>query len=441
MHKDTLIFEELTKLKDIKSVNDKQAYIKELSDKESPTIEVVKFLLDPAITTGIDRKKIGKRIKYDEHPNMCLMDLLEYLKKNNTGRKEDLAIVKSFLYLYPEQYRETIIGLITKTLKIGLTAKTLNKVIPESITILEFMRAKGYMERVEKGFFDYDKEYVVSEKIDGVRCAIIKDKDGNVSMFSRQGKEIFGLDELKEIFKSDKVPSAVYDGELLHMGVFDTEEERFQKTCSVINLKLSDKKDISFIAFDKVDVEDFFEGYSDAPYIDRHNDLINTLSTLDSNIVFTTEDMDFYRVGKVSHFQLMEMLEECDDMGKEGIMINLADAPYKGMRTDAILKLKKDLIADVRIVDFIEGNGKNKGVLGSLVVEFRYDGIPNRCNVGSGFTEDERYDIWNNKEYYLNKIIEVKYQKITQNESGLGYALGFASYNHRIRDDKNETNV
>lgn len=52
------------------------------------------------------------------------------------------------------------------------------------------------------------------------------------------------------------------------------------------------------------------------------------------------------------------------------------------------------------------------------------------CSEVSGFTDKMRDEIWNNKDFYLGKLVEVKYQNSTKSiDSETGkYSLRFASF-------------
>lgn len=112
-------------------------------------------------------------------------------------------------------------------------------------------------------------------------------------------------------------------------------------------------------------------------------------------------------------------------------MLNL-DKPYVCKRTDYILKVKVMSTCDLKVVGFEEGTGKNQGKLGALIVD--YKGF--LCGVGSGFTDYDRDYIWNHKEEYLNKIVEVQYFEESKNQDG-GISLRFPVFK-KIRYDKIE---
>lgn len=443
----------LNKLKGLSNIKSKQFFIDGLYKDESNSLffRVLKYLLDPCEISGLNKARLKKKIPQKtkdlvEVVDWTLDDLLDYVIEHNTGSDATNLHVQRYIDnigVYQDELRD----IFTKSFKLGVNKTTINKFIPNFIQVIEFMRAKNYMDRYEKGLFNFNKRYQISEKLDGIRCCFIKDNSGNVTAYSRQGKVIKGLVPIEDALKTDHFEcGAVYDGELLAIGEFETDELRFQKTCSVINSNDADKTEIEFIMFDMIDEERFFKGYSDLEHELRMEDIDDMVSSYRNNteeplVINSIHNRPFYKIGQFTHEELIDMVEECDRVGKEGIMINDLEAPWTGKRTDSILKLKKNLIADVRIVGFVEGEGKHTGVLGAIEVEFEYNGEMQRCFVGTGFSDKERFNIWYHKEDYLNKIVEVNYQKITKPVNGTGYALGFASWNHRVRDDKDETNL
>lgn len=437
-----ILKEQIEEIKNIKGTNAKIFRIKQLyADGNDLLFKVLKFCIDPSIKSGISKKKMSKKLSIHE-TDKSLESLLDYIAENNTGTDEVLSIALSYIDKNKE-YEDMLKEIITQSLKLGINVKAINQAIPDFITTYDFMKAKNYMDRVEKNLFNFDLTYIISEKLDGIRGVIIK--NGNdIKAISRQGKEFIGLDHIFSCFHCLK--DGVFDGEFLIKGEFKTEEERFQKTCSIMSSKTEDKNKIEFIMFDFIPLEDFKLGYSPIPFVDRLMKSVNYVDKMKINNkgeipIKSITSRPFWYQGFVTHEKLIKLVDECDRQGKEGIMINSSVAPWEGKRSNYILKLKKNLIADVKIIGFIEGDGKNKDKLGALEVEFDYENMTNSCFIGTGFTDEERIEIWNNQDYYLGKIIEVKYQKITKNETNDGYSLGFSSYNHIIREDKSETSV
>ena len=96
-------------------------------------------------------------------------------------------------------------------------------------------------------------------------------------------------------------------------------------------------------------------------------------------------------------------------------------------------KVKPEMTVDLIITDFKRGNigTKYENSLGSFICESS-DGILKTDP--SGIDDETRDKVWNNKEFYLGKIIEVKCNGISQDVNG-NYSLLHPVFN-RFRDDE-----
>jgi DNA ligase-1 len=130
--------------------------------------------------------------------------------------------------------------------------------------------------------------------------------------------------------------------------------------------------------------------------------------------------------------QINKWLDYAVEHDWEGCMIN-KDATYKCKRTTDLIKVKRFYTMDLKVVDVLEGDGRLKGTLGALVVEFK----GNTVNVGSGYSDDQRTEIWNNKEDMIGKIVEIKYKEITSDKKTGLESLQFPIF-CSFRDDKTE---
>ena len=106
--------------------------------------------------------------------------------------------------------------------------------------------------------------------------------------------------------------------------------------------------------------------------------------------------------------QIMKWLDYAIKQGWEGLMLN-KDAIYKCKRTTDLIKIKKFYSMDLPIVEVLEGEGRLKGTLGSLVVQYK----ENTVNVGSGFDDKTRTEFWKNRESLIGRVVEVKYKEIS----------------------------
>ena len=173
---------------------------------------ILYFSFNNFLVTGISNKKLKKKVNVQGYKMENINVLMEYLKKNNTGRDIDIATVQGYLFFLTENEKEIVSQIITKSLKIGCTAKTLNKVYGEGF-IPEFnvMLAKKYWEEMDKV---EGKEFCVSTKLDGGRLVGIKE-NGNISFFTRQGQPMEGLNDIAKELKDFLPDNYVLDGELL----------------------------------------------------------------------------------------------------------------------------------------------------------------------------------------------------------------------------------
>lgn len=91
------------------------------------------------------------------------------------------------------------------------------------------------------------------------------------------------------------------------------------------------------------------------------------------------------------------------DRGGEGVVIKRLDGRYY---EDPYIKDKRVDGYDVTIVDFLEGEGRNVGRLGALVVEDPETKV--RSKVGTGFSDQERQDIWDNRDQLAGAVISAE---------------------------------
>ena len=85
-----------------------------------------------------------------------------------------------------------------------------------------------------------------------------------------------------------------------------------------------------------------------------------------------------------SHGALMQQLRTHEKAGAEGLMLRRDDAPYRGGRSDDLLKLKSFEDAEARVVGHLPGRGKYAGQTGALLVQ-----MPGgqRFRLGSGLPD------------------------------------------------------
>lgn len=379
--------------------------------------KVLWFVYNPYIVTGLSSKKINKVVNTQTKyaPAKTIEEVFEYLQGHNTGTDVDIAYVLEFIQ--DKSDKEIYEQIFTKELKIGITAKTINKVFPNLIPEFNVMLAEKYWDRMEE-LEKTNPDIIITVKLDGIRCIAIHDKNG-VKLFSRQGKPIEGLHDLEEQLLW--LPFGCYDGELLLNKDDIPSKDLYRETVTVVNSKDQDKKNVVFNIFDTCEVKEFENGYCAAPCIERKK-IIQELEEQMKPDWWKSVPILYY--GKYNKDIVQQELNRQISLEHEGVMVNIANAPYEAKRTKNILKVKAMQDCDLKIIGFEEGTGKNKGTLGAIIVD--YKGFEVR--VGSGFTDQDREYFWANQSELLGRVITVQYFEETTNKKDNSLSLRFPVY-------------
>ena len=407
--------------------------------------DVLYFVYNPFIVTGLSNKKMEKdtsnmkvrgtrrfgnfleetALLSDEDfgkalftsENFDITCMFDYLLDHNTGRDEDIAYVQVYIKAQPEEYREIYKQIFTKELKLGITAKTINKVWKDFIPEFNVMLAEKYWDRMDE--LEKEKpDIIITQKLDGVRCLAIV-RNGNTELFSRQGKLFTGLNDLTA--ELNKLGDGCYDGELLLDKENIASKDLYRETVQIVNSKSEDKKDIIFNIFDYLPIKEFYKGKSENPCSIRKALIEENYRVLKPKF---WKPVPILYKGEYNKDIVQKKLNEQIALEHEGIMVNIAGAVYEAKRTKNILKVKAMQDCDLKIIGFEEGTGKNKGTLGAIIVN--YKGFEVR--VGSGFTDKDREYFWANQKELLGRIITVQYFEETSNIKDNSLSLRFPVY-------------
>lgn len=408
-------------IQETSSTNDKKAIISANKDNELFK-KCLRFLLDTNITTGIADSKLRKVDKKILQQKATIKfnnfeEVMDYLKINNTGRNEDIANVKGFIYdhyIADDDEFMFYVQMVTKKYKLGADKKVVNACIPNLIPTFNVQLGTP----IEKIKLTGNEKIFISRKLNGTRCTFIGDK-----CMTRQGKEYTGLNHIIADLQKLVGTNTFIDGELLYKnkeGLSDS--EAFQKGTGIAMSKDSDKSELKLVVFDMFPLDEFKNGKSKEPYSNRKKQLIE----LDKKIKeLGTENLEIIQMcyEGYDHSEIWKWLDYAEQNDWEGVIINL-DTPYECKRTKNLIKVKKFYTYDLEVIGVEEGTGRNKGTLGALVVKYKN----NTVNVGSGFTDEERSYYWNNQDEIIGRVIEVKYKEITTDKKTGLESLQFPVY-------------
>lgn len=272
------------------------------------------------------------------------------------------------------QSAELFRRILNKDLRMGASAKTINKALPNIIPTHDIMLAKLFdSSRVKFPCF-------VSPKIDGVRAVF---KFGE--FYSRRGHKFLGLGKLKKQLEGFKEP---LDGELIIPGkTFQESSGRIRSDCIT--------PDAMFNVFELPTMRD--------PFYER---------------VMMMEDMTgmFENVAIVPHFKarniddIYTFYKQARSIGYEGAVVKPFNYQYVGTRSWHWMKLKnkmKDL--ELEVIDVYEGTGKYQGKLGGAIVRYHGSKGTKYPKVGSGFSDKQREDFWSGSLFKGDSILIGKY--------------------------------
>lgn len=387
----------------------KELVVKDMYDNHRDVFDVMAAVLNPMMTFGIGEKSINRVIdKPVTWEYSSLLSMLYELSNSSGISDQTIRNVQHFIYEH-RAYQELLDGIVTKTIRFGVTAKTVNKVVGyKIIPEFECMLANKYFEHQD---FVEGKSFALTEKLDGIRCLCIISDDG-VKMFSRQGQLIEGLVDIEasamQIHKRCGL-ELVLDGELL---VTDRDaipsKEQYKQTTKIVRAD-GVKHGITYNVFDIVEYDGFIEGQCRIPYYMRRQRLE----------VMVGHNLPCIRIVPILYSgddtaQIQVYLDRERAAGHEGVMININDAVYEYKRTNVLLKCKVMSDCDLKITGIEEGSGKFAGTLGSLIVDYK----GNPVGVGSGISDDLRQKIWANPNAYIGRVATVQYFEETQDKDG-----------------------
>ena len=202
--------------------------------------------------------------------------------------------------------------------------------------------------------------YWVSEKLDGVRAYWTGER-----FLSRGGHEYRAPHWFTEGF-----PERPLDGELwMGRGTFAELSGAVRKARPVD----ADWRRIRFMAFDLPMA---------VPFEERLVRLRALVEGVGSPFLAVVEQRR-----ATTHEALMRQLDAVVDAGGEGLMLRLGRSDHQTGRTDDLLKVKQYDDDEAVVIRLLGGEGKYRGLMGSLLVEWE-DG--RRFRIGTGFSDAER---------------------------------------------------
>ena len=248
----------------------------------------------------------------------------------------------------------------------------------------------------------------VQPKLNGLRCTAQKE-NGEVKLYFRGGEEITTMTHISDELNNIMLNGDEWDGEL-----YSHRKKQFNEITSAIRAN-KHIKDASFIEYHIYDFPRINMLRENTPYKSRR-------------IVFKQYPI-MYPLTKVATYTA-ENLDDCERLrkkfvadGYEGAIIRNKEGKYSRDRSYDLLKYKKMIDEEFKIVGYEEGRGKLAGAVGAFKVWLPK--TKKECGVklkGKGVTELlKKY--YKNPKSFMGKMLTVQYQRYND-RGGLEFPVG-----------------
>lgn len=402
-----------------------------LSKADTVAQRLIKEALNPYRVFGVRKYEMPPPAQAtDATAYDNFFSLLDSLASRELTGNAARDAVTATLSLFANSDQQMLVRVFDKDLKCGFSAETFNKIYPSNaIPVFNVMLADK-CESVEEFENEISFPCQADFKYDGIRTIAFV-KNNEVIYYNRSGK----LEQtVNGTFDSDlqKIRSYLgYD--------FVLDGERYASNFTeTLNAKKSGndsaKNALKFRAFFLMPMSDWESQSTDITMKMARTNLEKILNACQCEKVILTEGKE------VSNYaEMMKFCNDAIDIFKvEGLILKDWNSVYIWDRKIAWCKVKRFYDADCRIIGFYPGRPKSRlaNTLGGIIVEGTLeDGTYVHVNVGSGFSDDLRNEIWNNQDKWLNCTAVITYQEVSKSKGKEHASLRFPTYSH-CRDDK-----
>ena len=399
---------------------DKQLVVQKYANSEYIK-KVLYYTYHPLLQFGVTSKHVLKFSKKTTTQSpipptqTTLFDLLDSLASRDITGNLALLAVWNFSTIEPHIFK-----IIDKNLKTRINTASINKAIPDLIPTFEPVLSNEYRPLKTK----LDPNWYISRKLDGVRCLVhitACNQEIQVTPRSRNGKELYNLEKIKQTIKQTyKGPSVFLDGELVSIK-YDTED--FANAISIVRSSKTntDNSNLVYKVFDMIPEEDFLSGNGTDTFLNRQKKLSKWVDTIQKQ-KDNKNNVQLVKQVRYSVKSFACMTRAANDRSWEGLMVR-NDVPYKGKRNNGLLKIKKFRDAEFKVTEIIsscirminDDTGLEETVECLSSVVFYNKEV--QVKVGSGFTMEQRCDFYLYPAKIVGKTITVKYFEETPDGS------------------------
>lgn len=386
----------------------------------------IRFYMTPALTENAGRFKM----EFKQNLIEPLLNRLSARELTGLAAEREVGEVMGAL---DEDGARLLFLILSKDLKCGIGAQTINIAVPGLIPVFSVQRAVHYeAKKLKKG-----KAYKAEFKLDGNRNTFLC-KDNNAGFFTRTGNRVAALDFLVEpVMEAAAYVASVASPELREVLMRDGEDRLnfmldgeammtvFEET-GVFRREGEDAIGAELHLYDMMSYDDFNAvGAVGAPlsvrrlWVKEFQELAKialkgTPASETIQIVpqfFVNNDEEVQALFLRSREMLLATYLARGDKAKEaallkktinpktgkpavleGIVVKDLDGLYEKKKSSVWMKVKAEETLDLPIIGIYNGqeHSKYENILGGVIVD--HDGVEVR--VGGGFSDPDREELW-----------------------------------------------
>ena len=395
--------------------------------------EVIRLSYDPTVNFYLRKIPVylSSPADNDTKPLSWALFHLTSLSTRKVTGQAGIDFLKNILEVITEDDAEVIAKVIARDLRSGFSDSTANKVWKNLIPEFPYMRCSG-LKGAKLDALSWKEGVYSQEKADGLFLNCNHTEDDEVQLLTRSGT-VYPLDEFADLILDIRAtfPQGTQShGELLVKRNGEILPRQIGN--GILNSiakggKFDNGDEPVYMVWDQILLTSVVsKGTYTEPYNTRFANITKQISNSNFIIIIPTEVVHSYEEALV-HYRTM--LAE----GKEGTIIKDAGAIWRDGTSKQQIKLKLETVVDLIITGFNAGNGKNEGTVGSIICQSS-DGML-EVSV-SGISDEDRINIWKNKDEVLGKIIAVKSNCIMPPSGNNSKYSLFLPRMEEIREDK-----
>lgn len=328
-----------------------------------------------------------------------LLELLKRLETRQVTGDAAKAAVKELFDRCTTLERKWFQRILLKDLRCGFGISTCTNAgvnIPEFEVQLakDAKKCKKLNEIIKKGVW-------VSKKFDGYRCLAVVE-DGVATLYSRNGVVYENFPTIQQSLVNacaGRTDVVVFDGEIMSDNFQSMQQSAFASK------RQTTVGDVKYHIFDWIPGVEWETQKFAMKAGERFKKLDEFFGQVTSPLLVK---VDHEWSEDINH--ILKLERDFLALGYEGAMVINDIAYYLGRKSNAMLKFKTMLSMDCKILEVCEGEGKYQGTLGSLKLSQENGKI---CSVGSGFSDEERDQIWRNPSAAIGRTAEIQYQNLS----------------------------